>query len=227
MPPLPNSKKKNHPKSKNGRARSGAALPRGVRRRIKRFHAALEGPRDALQRRYDLAVKKLAQAAERGKIDPDVAARETERLSRLLNEQREEGSSQRGEGQPSGSTANQGESPLRRELLKPPFETIYQNALAQMMVKPTRRAKERLRANLLLQYEHPDQYVAFHDVWEGETLKRQIVRAAPSMPELLHSLASLPPDERERVKIDFAKSLDENALFVTFDLPPVGKAKDE
>ena len=83
-------------------------------------------------------------------------------------------------------------------------------------------ARSGLRADLRLQLEYPDRYVAYLDAWtgqgEGRRLTRRVVADAPTLPELHALLARLPADVRARATLEYV--LDPNgALDVAHPVP--------
>jgi small subunit ribosomal protein S20 len=79
------SAKKHHRQSKKRRVRNRAAKS-SVKTQVKSLlNAVQEAPLEEARETYRLTVKKLDQAAAKGVIHPNLAARKKSRLARMLN----------------------------------------------------------------------------------------------------------------------------------------------
>jgi small subunit ribosomal protein S20 len=82
--PHTQSAKKNLRKAEKRRL-ANRACKRAIKKQIKAFLAALDGPIEQLRKEYNLAAKKLDKAAAKRVIHPNLAARKKSQLSRELH----------------------------------------------------------------------------------------------------------------------------------------------
>jgi small subunit ribosomal protein S20 len=76
---------KKHLRQTEKRRLRNRAIKRTIKTHIKRFVAALDGPIEALQQEYNLAAKKLDQAAAKRVIHPNLASRKKSQLARAMH----------------------------------------------------------------------------------------------------------------------------------------------
>jgi small subunit ribosomal protein S20 len=82
--PHTRSAKKNMRKAERRRIANRLAK-KGIKRQIKTFLAAVDGPIEALRTEYNVTAKKLDKAAAKRVIHPNVAARKKAQLARMVN----------------------------------------------------------------------------------------------------------------------------------------------
>ena len=83
--PHTRSAKKNLRKSEKRRLHN-RAVKRTIKTLLKRFLAAVDGPIEKLREEYNLAAKKLDEAAAKRIIHPNLAARKKSQMARKLHQ---------------------------------------------------------------------------------------------------------------------------------------------
>jgi small subunit ribosomal protein S20 len=82
--PHTKSAKKNMRKAEKRRIANKIAK-KGIKKQIKTFLAAADGPIDELRKQYDLTAKRLDKAAAKKVIHPNLAARKKAQLAKVVN----------------------------------------------------------------------------------------------------------------------------------------------
>ena len=82
--PHTRSAKKNQRKTEKRRVHNRVVV-KAIKKQLKAFEAAADGPADALQKEYNLAASKLDQAAAKKVIHRNLAARKKGQLAKALN----------------------------------------------------------------------------------------------------------------------------------------------
>jgi small subunit ribosomal protein S20 len=82
--PHTRSAKKNMRKAEKRRIANRLAK-KAIKKQIKTFLAAADGPMEALRTEYNVTAKKLDKAAAKRVIHPNLAARKKSQLARVLN----------------------------------------------------------------------------------------------------------------------------------------------
>lgn len=85
--PHTRSAKKNLRKTEKRRLHN-RSIKRTIKKQIKQFLAALDGPVEALDKEYNLAAQKLDRAAAKRIIHPNLAARKKGQLARAVNKKK-------------------------------------------------------------------------------------------------------------------------------------------
>lgn len=88
-------------------------------------------------------------------------------------------------------------------------EEFLELAFSVVKDKLTSAARQNLQANFELQYDYPNEFVAFLDDWEGEGRKRRLVRRlvghSPEMKPVSSLVAALPKEDQLRVQFVYAE----------------------
>jgi hypothetical protein len=86
-------------------------------------------------------------------------------------------------------------------------EDFLKLAFSVVKDKLSSAGRQNLQANFELQYDYPDEYVAFFDEWEGEGRKRRLNRRllghSPDMKVIGDLIVSLSPEDRPRVQFQY------------------------
>jgi hypothetical protein len=98
--------------------------------------------------------------------------------------------------------------PTHRPAKKPMTrEEFLKLAFSVVKDKLSSAGRQNLQANFELQYDYPDEYVAFFDEWEGEGRKRRLHRRllghSPDMGVISDLIVSLSPEDRLRVQFQY------------------------
>src|SRR4051794_31673646 len=103
--------------------------------------------------------------------------------------------------QPDATTNGQPERPMTRE-------DFLEFALSIINEKLSSAARQNLLANFGLQYDYPNEYVAFLDDWEGEGRKRRLIRRlvghSPDVKTVSDLISQLPPEDQKRINFVYA-----------------------
>jgi small subunit ribosomal protein S20 len=90
------SSAKKHQRQSEKRRLHNRAVKKALKTQIKRFEQAEGGPVEELRKQYNLAAKKLDQAAARRVIHPNLASRKKSQLARALHQKQQAPAGQKG-----------------------------------------------------------------------------------------------------------------------------------
>ena len=94
----------------------------------------------------------------------------------------------------------------------PSFEKVCQQALRNAG-KATPGARDRIREDLRLRFEHAGEYVAYIDRWKvrhkTRRLCREVLTHSPSLKAVQQAVETVRPEDRSKVVVDFADDPDD------------------
>src|SRR5438874_1059183 len=100
---------------------------------------------------------------------------------------------------PPGATKN---GPPARPMSREDF-LEFALSVVKAKEKLSLAAEQNLRANFGLQYDYPNEYVAFLDDWEGKGRNRRLIRRlvghSPDMKTVSDLILKLPPEDHKRI----------------------------